>query len=202
MQNEITERICFELSDKSANYFPEELIGFVGAGPSNVAEPGKDTDSLNLYRPDQTQGHLLNHDAIKAFLKNFTLQEQADVLLVTGRKRKRKTRLIARRGATYYALKYADIALIYTSDKVVHVIDRESKRYMADKSLAELENELDHSIFFRANRQYIINFDFIKSFKPYQKVKLLVDMEVPNLEEPLIISQQVSPAFKKWMNDD
>jgi len=27
-------------------------------------------------------------------------------------------------------------------------------------------------------------------------------MEVPDLEEPLIISQQVSPAFKKWMNDD
>ena len=200
MQNQTTERICFELSDKSANYFSEELIGFVDTEPSNVAEPVKDTDSLNLHRPDQNQGHLLNHDAVKAFLKNFSLQQQADVLLVTGRKR--KTRLIARRGATYYALKYADIALIYTSDKVVHVIDRESKRYMADKSLAELENELDHSIFFRANRQYIINFDFIKSFKPYQKVKLLVDMDIPDLEEPLIISQQVSPAFKKWMNDD
>jgi DNA-binding LytR/AlgR family response regulator len=61
---------------------------------------------------------------------------------------------------------------------------------------------LDHSIFFRANRQYIINFNFIKSFNPIKKVKLLVNMEVPDLEEPLIISQQVSPAFKKWMNDD
>jgi DNA-binding LytR/AlgR family response regulator len=30
---------------------------------------------------------------------------------------------------------------------------------------------LDHSIFFRVNRQYIINFNFIKSFKPYQKSK-------------------------------
>jgi DNA-binding LytR/AlgR family response regulator len=84
----------------------------------------------------------------------------------------------------------------------VYVIDRESKKYMADKSLAELENELDHSIFFRANRQFIVNFNFIKSFKSYQKVKLLVTMDVPDFEKSVIISQQISPAFKKWMNDD
>ena len=200
MQNQMTEKIRFELSDKSVDYLPEELIELIDAEPSNVAEPGKNTDLPKFHRLDHNRGHLLNDDAIKAFLKNFSFQQQAEILLVTGRKK--KTRLIARRGATYYALKYADISLIYTSDKVVYVIDRESKRYMADNSLAELENELDHSIFFRANRQYIINCDFIKSFKPYQKVKLLVDMEVPDLEEPLIISQQVSPAFKKWMNDD
>ena len=115
----MTEKIRFELSDKSVDYLPEELIELIDAEPSNVAEPGKNTDLPNFHRLDYTKGHLLNDDAIKAFLKNFSLQKQADVL-VTGRKR--KTRLIARRVANYYALKYADIALIYTSDKVVYVI--------------------------------------------------------------------------------
>lgn len=196
----MTERICFELSNKSPNYLPEELIELIDNEPANVAEPGRNNDSPDLHRLDHTKDHLLNHYAIKEFLKNFSFQQQAEILLVTGRKK--KTRLIVRRGATYFALKHSDIALIYTSDKLVYVIDRESKKYMADKSLAELENELDHSIFFRANRQYIISFNFIKSFKSYQKVKLLVDMDVPDLEEPVIISQQASTAFKKWMNDD
>jgi len=200
MENQMTERICFELSNKSPNYLPEELIELIDNEPASVAEQGRNNESANLRRRDDKKDHLLNHDAIKTFLKNFSFQQQAEILLVTGRKK--KTRLIVRRGATYFALKHSDIALIYTSDKLVYVIDRESKKYMADKSLAELENELDHSIFFRANRQFIVNFNFIKSFKPYQKVKLLVDMDVPDVEEPVIISQQVSTAFKKWMNDD
>ena len=54
---------------------------------------------------------------------------------------------------------------------------------------------------FRANRQYLINMIFIRSFKAFQKVKLQVDMNIRELEEPVIISQQTSPAFKKWMND-
>lgn len=196
----MTERICFELSNKSPNYLPEELIELIDNEPASVAEPGRNNESANLRRRDDKKDHLLNQDAIKTFLDNFSFQQQAEILLVTGRKK--KTRFIVRRGATYFALKHSDIALIYTSDKLVYVIDRESKKYMADKSLAELENELDHSIFFRANRQFIVNFNFIKSFKPYQKVKLLVDMDVPDIEEPVIISQQVSTAFKKWMNDD
>jgi DNA-binding LytR/AlgR family response regulator len=200
MQDQITENICFELSGKSLNYLPQELIELIDAEPLNAAEPRNHSDLTNFHALDHTRGHLVNDDAIKAFLKNFSFQQQAEILWVTGRKK--KTRLVARRGASYYALKYADVSVIYTRDKVVYVIDRESKKYMADKSLAQLENELDHSIFFRANRQYIININLIKSFKPYQKVKLLVDMEVPDLQEPLIVSQQVSPAFKKWMNDD
>jgi DNA-binding LytR/AlgR family response regulator len=200
MQNQMTDRICFELSNKSTNYLPEDLIELIDNERATVAEPDNNNDSPNLGRLDHIKDHSLIDDAIKPFLENFSFQQQAEILLVAGRKK--KTRLIVRRGATYFALKHSDIALIYTSDKLVYVIDRESKKYMADKSLAELENELDHSIFFRANRQFIVNFNFIKSFKSYQKVKLLVTMDVPDFEKPVIISQQISPAFKKWMNDD
>ena len=94
-----------------------------------------------------------------------------------------------------------NIALIYTKDKLVYAIDRDSKKYSIDKTLTELEEKLDDTIFFRASRQYIVNINFIKSFKALQKVKLLVDMDIPELEEPVIVSQHLAPAFKKWMND-
>jgi len=99
------------------------------------------------------------------------------------------------------ALLLLDIAAIYTKNKLVYVIDKDSKNYSIDKTLTELEEKLDDTVFFRANRQYIINIYFIRSFKAYQKVKLLVDIDIPELEEPVIISQQVAPAFKKWMEE-
>jgi len=99
------------------------------------------------------------------------------------------------------ALLLVDIPVIYTKNKLVYVIDRHSKKYSIDKTLAELEEKLDYDLFFRANRQYIININFVRSFKTYKKVKLILDIGIPELEEPVIISQQVTRAFKKWMEE-
>lgn len=112
-----------------------------------------------------------------------------------------KSRLLVKRGISNVALLLSDVAAIYTRNKLVYVIDRCSKKYSIDKTLTELEDELNHANFFRANRQYIVNINFVKSFKAYQKVKLFVDINVPELDEPVIVSQQLSPAFKKWMED-
>jgi len=113
-------------------------------------------------------------------------------------KRLRK-RLIVRRGIEYIALRSEEIALLYTENKVVYVIDHLGNKYICDKPLFELEAMLDGTLFFRANRQYIINIDFIKVFKPYDKVKLQVDIYVPNNTYRIIVSQETAPHFRKWI---
>jgi len=54
-------------------------------------------------------------------------------------------------------------------------------------------------MFFRANRQYIVNINYVKGFKAYEKVKLLVELTIPELNHCIIISQETAPAFRKWM---
>jgi DNA-binding LytR/AlgR family response regulator len=132
---------------------------------------------------------------------NLEIDELEKLSLNKGREKRKKSRLLVKRGIVNIALLLNDIAVIYTKNKLVYVIDRGSKKYSIDKTLTELEEKLDDTIFFRANRQYIININFVRSFKAYQKVKLLVDIELAELEEPVVISQQVAPAFKKWMED-
>ncbi|MEO6838297.1 MAG: LytTR family DNA-binding domain-containing protein [Ginsengibacter sp.] len=134
----------------------------------------------------------------KTFLKIDNLQK---LLLDNLFDEKRKTRLIVKRGVANVVLMLNDIVFIYTKNRLVFVMDRNSKKYSIDKTLTELEEELNHTIFFRANRQYIINVNFIRSFKTYRKVKLLVDIDLPQLDEPVIISQQLAPSFKKWMDN-
>jgi DNA-binding LytR/AlgR family response regulator len=55
--------------------------------------------------------------------------------------------------------------------------------------------------FFRANRQYIININHVRSFRVYEKVKVKVDMNPTELNDEyfIIISQETVPEFKKWI---
>ena len=114
---------------------------------------------------------------------------------------RKKTRLMVKSGLENISLLLENIAMIYTQDKVVYVIERCSKKYLSDKTLTELEEELDGRLFFRANRQYLINIGFVKSFKPCNKVKLQVEMNAGDINHLIIISQETAPAFRKWMQD-
>jgi len=110
-----------------------------------------------------------------------------------------RSRLLVKRGLENILLKTEDVVLFYTEKKVVFVIDKFSKKYLLDKTLTELENELDQQLFFRANRQYIINLDYVKGFRPFEKVKLQVDLSNDELNHSIIVSQETAQAFKKWI---
>ena len=112
---------------------------------------------------------------------------------------KKRSRLLVRKGLENISLRLEDIVLFYTENKIVFVIDKWGKKYLCDKNLSDLEAELDHMVFFRANRQYIININYVKGYKTYEKVKLQVDLTLPELKYCIIISQETAPAFRKWM---
>ena len=109
--------------------------------------------------------------------------------------------MIVKKGMENISLRMDDIVLFYTENKIVYVIDRWGKKYLADKNLAEMEEDLDEAVFFRANRQYIININFIRGFKAYEKVKLIVDLTLPDLNHCVIVSQEMAPQFREWMHN-
>jgi DNA-binding LytR/AlgR family response regulator len=113
-----------------------------------------------------------------------------------------RKRLLVKKGIENIALKTEDVALIFTENKIAFVIDgKTGTKYIIDKNLSILEKELDSSIFFRANRKYIISINFIKAFRPFEKVKLQVDVNTPDNIRQVIISQESSKSFKSWINE-
>lgn len=135
----------------------------------------------------------------KRLEKHFETNNTAIEKLLDQLKNKKKSRILVRKGIENIPLRLEDIVLFYTENKVVYVIDKDGKKYFADKNLTDLEHELDEAMFFRANRQYIININYVKGFKAYEKVKLQVDltMDIPN--HYIIISQETAPEFRDWM---
>ena len=93
------------------------------------------------------------------------------------------------------------MVLFFTENKIVYVIDKTGRKYLIDKNLSDLEVELDNKTFFRVNRQYIININYIRSFKAYERVKLQIELTVTDLNYFIVVSQETAPLFRKWISE-
>ncbi|HET6255588.1 MAG TPA: LytTR family DNA-binding domain-containing protein [Puia sp.] len=118
-----------------------------------------------------------------------------------GRSDRKRSRILVRKGAEFQTVRIEDAGYFFTEHKLIFLVDKENRKYMAEKSnLSELEEELDKNLFYRANRKYIINANYIKRFKALEKSKISVELTLP-INEEIIISQENSASFKKWIGE-
>ena len=108
-----------------------------------------------------------------------------------------KKRFLVKKGNDYVTIKTEDIAYFYATHKLVCMVEKDGQKFILDKSLADLEKELDPSLFYRVNRKYLVNIGSIKKIKSYPKSKLQIELAPPVAEE-VIISQENTAAFKEW----
>ena len=111
---------------------------------------------------------------------------------------KRRTRIIVKKGSSFISLPLQQVVCFYTENMVVYACDRAGNKYMVDKNLNALEEELDDTQFFRTNRQYIVNIRYVSGYKTYERVKLLVNLETDN-DHVVIVGQEKSKAFRTWL---
>lgn len=108
---------------------------------------------------------------------------------------------ITRRLLTYsrdklISIKVDQIAFINTENSITTITCLDGKRYTTNSSLDELYNKLDHAIFFRANRQYILSVKGIDEILRYGNHQLKIKT---NPESFVIISKNKASEFKKWL---
>ena len=109
-----------------------------------------------------------------------------------------KKRFLVKRGTDYFSIKSEDIAYFYATHKLVCMVDSKGQKFILDQSLADIEKQLDPSLFYRINRKYLVHMNAIKKIKTYPKSKLQLELE-PLINDEIIISQENVSAFKEWM---
>ena len=97
-------------------------------------------------------------------------------------------------------LKDSDFAWLTIKNGVVVATLHNDKNFVVDKSLEELENQLDTTNFFRANRQFIISRECISEIELYFNGRLLV-RTAPSSSNQILISKERVPVFKKWFEE-
>jgi DNA-binding LytR/AlgR family response regulator len=158
---------------------------------------------------DQLVLQSLEHNGIPYLLKPATgaelraalhraLSNERDPFQRPMHRRLRK-RLVVQRGLEQVALAVSDIALFYTENKMVFVLDCHGQKYICDEPLQNLEADLDPSVFFRANRQFLINIEYIQSFRSVEKSRLKVQMDPLPKGADIIVSQETASRFRRWI---
>ena len=111
----------------------------------------------------------------------------------------RKTRIIVKKGQANISILIADIVLFYTENLLVFALDNRGIKHTVDRNLNQLEADLNPRTFFRANRQIIVNINYVLGYKIYQRVKLLLTMK--STEHIVIVGQEKAKAFRQWFSE-
>jgi DNA-binding LytR/AlgR family response regulator len=110
-----------------------------------------------------------------------------------------RKRLIAYLKDEIITIETESIAYIVLIENTVSVCTFQNKTYSLNNSLDDLINELDNEIFYRANRQFIVNINAIQNIWIYGRNQLRIETR-PKCQEPIIISKNKVAEFKKWLD--
>ncbi len=99
----------------------------------------------------------------------------------------------------FKTIKVDELDFIYSEQKITHLVLKDKSEFIVSQTMEELEEELNPSVFFRANRQHIVNVDSISSIHNYYNGKLKITLERAPKRE-LIVSREKAPNFKNWLN--
>lgn len=94
-------------------------------------------------------------------------------------------------------IKLEDIALFYVKNEATHLFTFDQKTYVINKTLDELQ-QLDAELFYRANRQYILNRHVVKEASHYQARKVSIELNLPFHEVITISKEKITPFFD-WL---
>ena len=93
----------------------------------------------------------------------------------------------------------SEIAYVYTENTITYVVNFEGKKSTSNASLDDMYSNFDPTLFFRANRQYIISISAIDKIIKYGKSQLKIILN-SKVSEEIIISKNKAAEFKQWLN--
>ncbi|TVZ57648.1 LytTR family two component transcriptional regulator [Flavobacteriaceae bacterium MAR_2010_105] len=91
------------------------------------------------------------------------------------------------------------VAYFLSEGRYVKLVTKSNERYLLDQSLENLDNKLDPDLFYRINRQIIVNFYSINQMIFWSKSRVKLELNPPPGFD-VIVSIDKSGEFKKWLN--
>ncbi|MDD7913081.1 LytR/AlgR family response regulator transcription factor [Polaribacter ponticola] len=110
-----------------------------------------------------------------------------------------KTRILTYIRNELVPISIADIAYVYTENTITYVICFDGRKSTSNMSLDDIFTHLNATLFFRANRQFIISISAIDKIIKYGNSQLKILLQSKTSDE-IIISKNKAAEFKQWLN--
>lgn len=141
-----------------------------------------------IAKARHTRSKALNDTSLDALLRQFKQPENPY-----------RVRFLLPYKDGFKTVQVADVDFIYSESKNTHLVLNGGRIEIVAQTLEELEEQLDPTQFFRANRQYLININCLESIHNHFHGKLKV-VARNNAQHEILISKEKAPLFKEWLD--
>ena len=133
----------------------------------------------------------------KSFLPSESASNSLEIKSLIKEDKQKLSRILVKIGYNLKIIQTDEVSCFYSENKIVYLQTKE-RNYPTDFTLDELQELLDEKKFFRVNRQFIINSNFIKNIhtSPYYKVEMEFQPE-----EEITVSRDRVKDFKDWLSN-
>lgn len=131
----------------------------------------------------------------KSFLPSETSVNSEDVKQLIKKEKSTLSRVLVKIGYNLKIVQTQEISCFYSENKIVYLQTKE-RAYPSDFTLDELTEVLDDQKFFRVNRQFIVNSDYIKNIHTSPNYKVELDFQP---KEEITVSRERVKDFKDWL---
>lgn len=189
---QLSDGLCFEIFEKTRNKIPVIFI----TAYNEYAIQTFDYNGVHYLVKPLVKEKL--HKAINKFEEQKILQLNPEfhTFFKKGEFISNK-KILSKLGNSTKVIEANKIAIIYFEDRITRAILFSGKEHYLDYSLNQLMGEFPPGLFYKINRQQIINKEVIKEIRKYPGNRLKVIPSVSYYAD-LIVSKEKTPDFKNW----
>ena len=196
MDIQLEDGICFEIFDTCDIQTP---VIFTTAYDEYTLKAFKVNSVDYLLKP-------VNMDDLRNAIEKFRkvhhgFHSVADLSsLLEHLKPRTKERFLIRVGSTYRSIQTSSINCFYIKERCNFLNTEKGNNYAIDYSLDRIEQMVDPKMFFRVNRNMIINFSAIHKIQAYSSSRLNILLASWPEQDEIVVSRERVSEFKKWMD--
>lgn len=111
-----------------------------------------------------------------------------------------KNRFLVKVGVNYHSVLTRDIEMFFINERSVFIYTFQGKTFDIDYSLEQLQQMVDPDLFFRINRNVMVNIEAVSKLVAYSSSRLKLVIHSGFNTDELIVSRDKVADFKRWMD--
>jgi DNA-binding LytR/AlgR family response regulator len=110
-----------------------------------------------------------------------------------------KSRFLVKAGSRFQSVPVENIICFFVEERCTFLKTTNGKIYDLDTSLDQIQKQVDPNLFFRINRNFLVNINVINEIISYSTSRLKLKIENFS-SDGLIVSRDKVAEFKQWMD--
>jgi DNA-binding LytR/AlgR family response regulator len=196
MDIQLEDGICFEIFE---NYDLKTPVVFTTAYDAYTLKAFKVNSVDYLLKPidkDELKNAIEKFKAVHNQKINFTKIES----FINQQLPQKKGRFLVKIGEHYKSVPISGINCFYIKERCNFIHVESGKNYAIDYSLDKIEQMVDPKLYFRINRNFIINFSAIQDIIAYSSNRLKIILTNWGENDEILVSRERVAEFKEWMD--